>query len=77
MIQTQLRYQLKMAISAVIPPKLPVNCSSVRQLQQQQRRLRAIRLELVGYIKYNTRMGPLFGGKAVSIIPLFEVFDFV
>ena len=36
MIQMYLRYKLKTAISTRIPPKLPANCNSVRQLQQQQ-----------------------------------------
>ena len=39
MIQMQLRYQMKIAIIAGIPPKLPDTCSSVRQLQQQQQQL--------------------------------------
>ena len=36
MIQMQLEYQVKTPISACVPPKISVNCSSVQQLQQQQ-----------------------------------------
>ena len=39
MIQMQLGYPLKTTINAGFSPKFPANCSSVRQLQQQQRLL--------------------------------------
>ena len=39
MIQIQLGYQLKTALNACTPPNLPANCSSLRQLQQQQQKL--------------------------------------
>ena len=41
MIQMKLMYQIKTAMSACIPQKLPANCSSVRQLQQHQKKTAA------------------------------------
>ena len=52
MIQMQLGYQLKTATSACISPKLPSNCSSVQQLEEQQQLDSLDKIRSLNFITY-------------------------